>query len=323
MRTHASQPLDRGDVEATLAVIEALDQLAVVTAVPNLTDEMIGAMRSANKDFAAAVKRNDIGRALTADDRLHSVIIDAAANPLLKKLIHQVHPQIHRIYYRKFSSLLGSQDSVDHHNRLIKLCADHDAEAAATLSAEHRRHLGGLIGELFRRRRVRALGLTESGYKFRRLPILVIADINEGCMHSTFSETQCGDESWNSCPAASARRVRSPKSWQRSSESRNRPRPDTCEYSEKTDSPPSAVKAPGVSMPSSQRHCKKWTNGSTDSGSSGAALSTHWPQNSHAGNDAARSGADLHNRILPTKETHNDRDREPGHQPHCGGAEHG
>ena len=37
--------LDRGDVEATLAVIEALDQLAVVTAVPNLTDEMIGAMR--------------------------------------------------------------------------------------------------------------------------------------------------------------------------------------------------------------------------------------------------------------------------------------
>src|SRR3989304_5916522 len=36
-------PLDRGDVEATLAVIEALDQLAVVTAVPNLTDEMIGA----------------------------------------------------------------------------------------------------------------------------------------------------------------------------------------------------------------------------------------------------------------------------------------
>ena len=141
--------LDRGDVEATLAVIEALDQLAVVTAVPNLTDEMIGAMRSANKDFAAAVKRNDIGRALTADDRLHSVIIDAAANPLLKKLIHQVHPQIHRIYYRKFSSLLGSQDSVDHHNRLIKLCADHDAEAAATLSAEHRRHLGGLIGELF------------------------------------------------------------------------------------------------------------------------------------------------------------------------------
>ncbi|WP_308821625.1 GntR family transcriptional regulator [Rhodococcus opacus] len=141
--------LDRADVDTTLAVIEALDQLAVTSAVPHLTDEMIEAMRSANKDFAKAVKKDDITAALTADDRLHGVIIDAAGNPLLKRLIHQVHPQIHRIYYRKFSSLLGRQDSIDHHNKLIELCAAHDAEEAARLSAQHRRYLGGLIGELF------------------------------------------------------------------------------------------------------------------------------------------------------------------------------
>jgi DNA-binding GntR family transcriptional regulator len=111
--------LDRADVETTLAVIEALDQLAVTSAVPNLTDQMIETMRSANKDFARAVKKDDISAALTADDRLHSVIIDAAANPLLKRLIYQVHPLIHRIYYRKFSSLLGGQDTIDNPNKLI------------------------------------------------------------------------------------------------------------------------------------------------------------------------------------------------------------
>lgn len=68
---------------------------------------------------------------------------------MLKRLIHQVHPQIHRIYYRKFSSLLGQQDSIDHHNELIELCAARDGAAAAKLSAQHHRHLGGLIGELF------------------------------------------------------------------------------------------------------------------------------------------------------------------------------
>ncbi len=141
--------LDRADVETTLAVIEVLDQLAVTSAVPNLTDKMIDTMRTANKDFAKAVQKNDISTALSADDRLHSVIIDAAANPVLKRLIHQVHPQIHRIYYRKFSSLLGGQDTIDHHNELIELCAAHDADAAAKLSAQHHRYLGGLIGELF------------------------------------------------------------------------------------------------------------------------------------------------------------------------------
>ncbi|MGW4848124.1 GntR family transcriptional regulator [Nocardia brasiliensis] len=141
--------LNRGDVETTLAVIGALDHLAVTCAVPNLTADMVAAMRAANDEFAEAVERNDIAAALTADDRLHGVLIDAAGNPLLKKLLHQVHPQIHRIYYRKFSTLLGGHETVEHHRRLIDLCATHDGKAAAELSAIHRRHLGGLIAELF------------------------------------------------------------------------------------------------------------------------------------------------------------------------------
>lgn len=140
--------LTRSDVESTLAVIEALDQLAVVSAMPNLTDDMIAVMRKANEAFAWAVDSDDIRAALIADDTLHNVIIDAAGNPLLRKLINQVAPQLHRIYYRKFSTLLGRKDTIEHHDRLIRLLATRDA-AAATLSAGHRRHLGGLVGELF------------------------------------------------------------------------------------------------------------------------------------------------------------------------------
>ncbi|WP_345494050.1 GntR family transcriptional regulator [Nocardia callitridis] len=141
--------LNRADVEATLAVMEVLDQLAVKTGVPNLTDDMIDVMRTANDDLAQAIKTDNIGAALAADDTLHGVIVEAAGNPLLKRLIQQVHPQIHRIYYRKFSSLRGWQDALDHHNNLIELCAKRDSEAAAEISSHHRRFLGGLIGELF------------------------------------------------------------------------------------------------------------------------------------------------------------------------------
>jgi DNA-binding GntR family transcriptional regulator len=142
-------PLDRADVESTLAVLEVLDQLAVRTGVPNLTADMIALMRTANDDLAQAIKADNIGAALAADDILHGVIVDAAGNPLLKRLIQQVHPQIHRIYYRKFSSLRGWQDALEHHNNLIRLCAAGDSDAAAEISSQHRRFLGGLIGELF------------------------------------------------------------------------------------------------------------------------------------------------------------------------------
>ncbi|MBP2202406.1 DNA-binding GntR family transcriptional regulator [Rhodococcus percolatus] len=142
-------PLNRADVEATLAVMEVLDQLAVKTGVPNLTDDMIDVMRTANDDLAQAIKTDNIGAALAADDTFHGVIVDAAGNPLLKRLMHQVHPQIHRIYYRKFSSLRGWQDAIEHHDNLITLCAARDEGAAAEISSQHRRFLGGLIGELF------------------------------------------------------------------------------------------------------------------------------------------------------------------------------
>jgi len=142
-------PLHRADVESTLAVLEVLDQLAVKTGVPNLTAETIAVMRTANDDLAHAIRADNIGAALAADDILHGVIVDAADNPLLKRLIQQIHPQIHRIYHRKFSSLRGWQDAIEHHDNLIRLCAAGDGDAAAEISSQHRRFLGGLIGELF------------------------------------------------------------------------------------------------------------------------------------------------------------------------------
>lgn len=141
--------LNRTDVAATLAVLRALDELAVRTGVPHLTPAGITRMRQANEHFAQAVDQQDITGAFAADDTLHGIVADAAGNPVLSRLIDQLHPQIHRILYRKFSTLLGGHDTIDHHAKFIELCASGDADGAAALSAEHWAHLGGLIDELF------------------------------------------------------------------------------------------------------------------------------------------------------------------------------
>ena len=49
--------LNQHDIAATLAVLKALDSLAMETAVPRLTERDFRTMRQANRNFAAAVDR--------------------------------------------------------------------------------------------------------------------------------------------------------------------------------------------------------------------------------------------------------------------------
>ena len=140
---------DRAEVIATLDVLQALHGVAVRAGVPRLTEEQLETMRRHDGAFVQAVEDGDVTAALTADDRFHSVLVEAGANPVLARLLDQLHPTIDRILFRKFSTLLGSRDTIDHHAELIRLCADGDAEAAAERSAAHWARLGGSIGRLF------------------------------------------------------------------------------------------------------------------------------------------------------------------------------
>jgi DNA-binding GntR family transcriptional regulator len=141
--------LNRHDVEQTLAVLRSLDRLAVETAVPLMSRQDLERMRQANRDFERAVADEDTDAALEADDRFHAVPLAVADNPVLRRVIEQLHPQIHRILYRKFTTLLGGRNTVEHHERLLALCARANARAAADLSARHWSELGGHINRLF------------------------------------------------------------------------------------------------------------------------------------------------------------------------------
>ncbi|HSX97244.1 MAG TPA: FCD domain-containing protein, partial [Streptomyces sp.] len=122
---------------------------AIETAVPVMTEHHFRRMREANRGFERAVAANDISAALDADDRFHAVPIEAADNPVLSRIVEQLHPQIHRILYRKFSTLLGGRNTIDHHDELIDVCVDGDACSAAELSGRHWSELGGQINQLF------------------------------------------------------------------------------------------------------------------------------------------------------------------------------
>ncbi|CBG75613.1 conserved hypothetical protein [Streptomyces scabiei 87.22] len=131
------------------AVLRSLGRLALETAVPVMTGHDFRRMREANRDFERAVAANDTGAALDADDRFHAVPIAAADNPVLSRIVERLHPQIHRILHRKFSTLLAGRNTIEHHDELIEVCAEGDARSAAELSGRHCSELGGHVNQLF------------------------------------------------------------------------------------------------------------------------------------------------------------------------------
>lgn len=142
-------PLNRREAQRTLAVIRALDGVAVEAAVPVMTRDDVEKMREANRLFAAAVELGDVAAALRADDIFHGVPLRAADNPALARVIEQLHPQIHRILYRKFSTLYGGHNTVEHHDAFVEMCLRGDVKAAARASGDSWVRLGGQIDQLF------------------------------------------------------------------------------------------------------------------------------------------------------------------------------
>ncbi|WP_433214713.1 GntR family transcriptional regulator [Microtetraspora malaysiensis] len=142
-------PLTKQNVMMTLAVLEPLDELAVRTSVPNLAAREITELRRLNRDFSEAIRSGDLTAAIVADQDFHRSVRESSQNPVLMRVIAQLDPQVQRIVYRKFSTLMGSQDTVHHHDQLIEMCERGDAQAAAQFSASQWRLLGGQVHDLF------------------------------------------------------------------------------------------------------------------------------------------------------------------------------
>jgi DNA-binding GntR family transcriptional regulator len=125
--------LEARAVRDAQAVVAAMHEVAVRTAIGLLTEDDLDRMRSANKAFAAALRRGDADAALAADDELHGIPVVVAANHAVQSVLEQFTPVLRRVERLRFSSLPGRQ-SVALHEQFIDRCAAQDADGAAALS---------------------------------------------------------------------------------------------------------------------------------------------------------------------------------------------
>lgn len=113
-------------------VVAALHALAARLGVPRLAPSDDAAMDDANAERATALAAGDVPAAIAADDRLHGVVLCAAANAELDRALARAMPAVRRLDLLHFGAL-ADERAPDDHRELLAACARRDAARAADL----------------------------------------------------------------------------------------------------------------------------------------------------------------------------------------------
>jgi len=143
-------PLTARDARDAFPVVAALHALAASLGVERLSPDELGAMRSANADFEAALARGNVKAAIATDDHFHGVLVHASANREISRALERLMPKVRRLERARFASLAGRR-SVEQHDRIVEFCAAGQAERAADAVRENWLSLGALIHKSFDR----------------------------------------------------------------------------------------------------------------------------------------------------------------------------
>lgn len=126
-------PLRLDEARQALAVISAMHELAVQTAVPRLDDRNLDQLTQAARRFEEAVRAGDHERAIDADDEFHGVFVTVAGNGPLRETIVRFMPLLRRAEALRFGTLPGRR-SIAAHRRILAAARRGDSEAAAQAS---------------------------------------------------------------------------------------------------------------------------------------------------------------------------------------------
>jgi DNA-binding GntR family transcriptional regulator len=137
-------PIDVGDVRNIYPIVGALHALALRLASERIGPAELDALANANATFAAAVHESRITAALAADDAFHAVILDAAANPELRRTLDRLMPHIRRVQLTQFSSE-SSRHSIRQHAEIVAACREHRFDDAAQTLEENWGNIEALL----------------------------------------------------------------------------------------------------------------------------------------------------------------------------------
>jgi len=123
-------------------VVAALHGLATRLGVPALGPGDLDAMERHDAARTDALGRGDVLAAIAADDRFHGVLLAAAHNAEIERLLTRVMPHIRRLDLAHFEALTRSAGAGRDHVAILDACRRGDAWEAARLVEQSFLRLG-------------------------------------------------------------------------------------------------------------------------------------------------------------------------------------
>lgn len=130
-------PIRRALVEEGMIVREALEVKCAALAAERITPQEIDALRTASAEMAAAAGRNDQPGFISADDRYHRILLDAAGLPHVQSIIAGVNAHLDRVRFHSAGFPDRAAEAIVEHEDVVTALARRDAAASAAAVHAH------------------------------------------------------------------------------------------------------------------------------------------------------------------------------------------
>ncbi len=143
------KPVSPVDMREIYEVLTALESTAAALAAARIDQgESVKQLRAAICDMDAALERDDLAAWAAADERFHTLLVEAAGNSRLTELVQTYVGQSHRV--RMLTLRLRPKPSMSNrdHEAVVDAVEAHDAKRAREIHFTHREQSGRMLVEL-------------------------------------------------------------------------------------------------------------------------------------------------------------------------------
>ncbi len=127
------------EIDELFEIRGALEVLAAQRAARNADAQLAERLRAQLRRCATAA-RSDVGRLIAENERLHSLMYDAARSPQLVRLIDSLGARLHRSRVASLSLPDRPAQALDEHRALAAAIVARDVAKARTIATEHAEH---------------------------------------------------------------------------------------------------------------------------------------------------------------------------------------
>jgi DNA-binding GntR family transcriptional regulator len=129
--------LSKTDVIHTFEVIAQLEAYSGELAAQNITDATLSELEALQYEMMASYARRDLSSYYKLNLRIHSLINQAANNPVLSQLFSQVNARIEALRFRSNKDGIKWEKAVQEHQEMIDALKAHDSARMRKVMIAH------------------------------------------------------------------------------------------------------------------------------------------------------------------------------------------